>query len=53
VYFHVPDVDALHRAFVDAGAAVFRAPADVPWGGREMMVVDPDHNRLRFATQGK
>ncbi|MDX3934461.1 VOC family protein [Stenotrophomonas sp.] len=52
VYFRVPDVDALHAAFVAAGAPVFRPPADVPWGGREMMVVDPDHNRLRFATQG-
>lgn len=52
VYFHVPDVDALHAAFVAAGAPVFRPPADVPWGGREMMVIDPDHNRLRFATQG-
>jgi uncharacterized glyoxalase superfamily protein PhnB len=45
-------VDALHAAFVAAGAPVFRAPADVPWGGREMVVIDPDHNRLRFATQG-
>ncbi|WP_422507673.1 bleomycin resistance protein [Stenotrophomonas sp. GZD-301] len=50
VYFRVADVDALHAAFVAAGAPVFRAPADMPWGGREMMVVDPDHNRLRFAT---
>lgn len=53
VYFHVPDVDALYTAFIAGGATVFRAPADVPWGGREMMVVDPDHNRLRFATQGE
>jgi predicted enzyme related to lactoylglutathione lyase len=50
VYFRVADVDALHAAFVAAGAPVSRAPADMPWGGREMMVVDPDHNRLRFAT---
>lgn len=50
VYFRVADVDAVHAAFVAAGAPVLRAPADMPWGGREMMVVDPDHNRLRFAT---
>jgi len=52
VYFIVDDVDALHQAFVASAAEVLRAPADVPWGGREMMVIDPDGNRLRFATQG-
>ncbi|WP_314104803.1 VOC family protein [uncultured Stenotrophomonas sp.] len=51
VYFRVADVDAVHSALVAAGAPVFRAPADMPWGGREMMVVDPDHNRLRFASR--
>jgi uncharacterized glyoxalase superfamily protein PhnB len=25
-------------------------PEEAPWGVREMMVVDPDGNRLRFAN---
>jgi len=53
VYFKVPDVDACHRAFVEGGVpiqAIHAAPHDTDWGTREMVLIDPDHNRLRFAT---
>ncbi|MCV2216640.1 bleomycin resistance protein [Thauera sp. Sel9] len=50
VYFRVPDVDACHRSFVANGVAVAQPPQDTPWEMREMLVVDPDGNRLRFAS---
>jgi uncharacterized glyoxalase superfamily protein PhnB len=30
--------------------AVTRPPEDTTWGTREMLLTDPDGNRLRFAT---
>ena len=50
VYFQVPDVDACWRSFVANGVEVARPPQDMPWRMREMVVTDPDGNRLRFAT---
>ncbi|HEY4083932.1 MAG TPA: glyoxalase superfamily protein [Burkholderiaceae bacterium] len=50
VYFKVDDVDRCHAEFVGRGAPIFRPPSDMPWGGREMLLIDPDGNRLRFAT---
>lgn len=49
VYFKVADVDACARAFAAAGVPVLQSPHDTSWGTREMLLVDPDHNRLRFA----
>lgn len=49
-YFLVPDVDACHEEFVARGIVPAEAPADAPWGAREMVVIDPDGNRLRFAS---
>lgn len=49
-YLVVDDVDALHAEFVTRGIAPAEPPEDAPWGRREMMVVDPDGNRLRFAN---
>ncbi|MEN4903895.1 VOC family protein [Luteimonas sp. TWI1437] len=49
VYFKVPDVDACAHAFAAAGVAILQPPHDTDWGTREMLLVDPDHNRLRFA----
>jgi len=46
----VDDVDALHEEYVARGADVRRAPVDLPWGVREMNVVDPDGHRIRFST---
>lgn len=50
-YFVVPDVDACYREFISRGISPTEPPADMPWGPREMVVTDPDRNRLRFATR--
>ena len=50
VFFIVPDVDAVYRALPDWLALHVPPPADMPWGTREMAMMDPDGNRLRFAT---
>jgi uncharacterized glyoxalase superfamily protein PhnB len=50
VYFIVEDVDALHRAFSAASVPIEQPPHDTEWGSREMLLHDPDGNRLRFAT---
>ena len=49
-YFVVPDVDACYQDFVARGVAPAEPPANMPWGRREMVVSDPDGNRLRFAS---
>jgi catechol 2,3-dioxygenase-like lactoylglutathione lyase family enzyme len=49
-YFFVPDVDAWYRDFTGAGVRPESPPTDAPYGIREMCVVDPDGNRLRFGT---
>ena len=48
-YFLVDDVDALLGRLRERGVTVHDEPADTPWNTREMLVVDPDGNRLRFA----
>ncbi len=50
-YFVVPDVDACYDTFVAGGVTTLSRPEDTPYGTREMMVTDPDGNRLRFANQ--
>jgi catechol 2,3-dioxygenase-like lactoylglutathione lyase family enzyme len=50
-YIVVGDVDALYREIAGRGVKVLEPPEDAPWGGREMSVLDPDGNRLRFATR--
>jgi catechol 2,3-dioxygenase-like lactoylglutathione lyase family enzyme len=49
-YFVVDDVDALHRDIQSRGIEPGEPPEDTPWGTREMNILDPDGNRLRFAT---
>jgi catechol 2,3-dioxygenase-like lactoylglutathione lyase family enzyme len=49
-YIIVDDVDALYQEITAQGVRVAEPPEDPPWGGREMCVVDPDGNRLRFAS---
>jgi uncharacterized glyoxalase superfamily protein PhnB len=51
IYFVVPDVDECCRNFSAAGVTATEPPQDMPWGSREMVVTDPDGNRLRFATR--
>lgn len=50
VYFVVPDADECFRAFSANGVKATEPPQDTPWGTREMVVTDPDGNRLRFAS---
>lgn len=49
-YFVVPDVDACYKEFLSRGVAVTEPPEDAPYGPREMLLTDPDGNRLRFAS---
>lgn len=49
-YIIVADVDTLHREIIARGVPVHEPPEDTPWGTREMCVIDPDGNRLRFAN---
>ena len=49
VYFDVADVDRLYESFKNSGLKeVALAPTDQTWGRREIYVLDPDGNCLRF-----
>jgi hypothetical protein len=48
-FFATDDVDALHGEFVQRGAIILFAPADKPWGWREMAVATPEGHRMMFA----
>ncbi|HTM56704.1 MAG TPA: VOC family protein [Pirellulales bacterium] len=50
-YIVVDDVDALYQEISRRGIKPAEPPEDAPWGTREMLVVDPDDNRLRFANR--
>ncbi len=50
-YFVVPDVDACYQEFVARGVVPTEAPENSPWKTREMLLTDPDGNRLRFASR--
>lgn len=49
-YITVDDVDAYFNELRARGVVVHEPPEDSPWDTREMLVVDPDGNRLRFAN---
>lgn len=51
VYFVVPDVDYCFSEFSSRGVEPSEPPTNTPWGTREMLVKDPDGNRLRFASE--
>lgn len=51
VYFLVPDVDRCFEEFSARGVLLASSPANTAWGTREMVVEDPDGNRLRFASE--
>ncbi len=51
VYFWVPDADAAYTAFIANGVQPVKPIEDMPWGVREFLLVDPDHNKLRFGTE--
>ncbi len=50
VYFVIPDVDRCFTEFTSQSVVPTALPADTPWGTREMLLADPDGNRLRFAS---
>lgn len=49
-YLVVDDVDALFREISRRGITPAELPGETEWRAREMTVVDPDGNRLRFST---
>lgn len=48
-YLWVDDADALAQEWRDAGAVV-RSPEDTAWGQHEGVLIDPDHNVIRFGS---
>jgi len=48
-YLYVEDADELAREWTLAGGHV-RAPEDTEWGQREGVLIDPDHNIIRFGS---
>ncbi len=48
-FFATGDVDALHAEFEARAALILAAPADKPWGWREMAVATPEGHRMMFA----
>ena len=50
-YIVLDDIDHYFGELRDRKVPVLEPPEDAPWGGREMSVLDPDGNRLRFATR--
>jgi len=49
-YIVADDLDALYLEIIQRGFRVDEPPRDTPWGTREMCVIDPDGNRLRFGN---
>ena len=50
VHLYVPDVDSCYAEFRKKGIAVHEPPNESMEGMRDMTVVDPDGNQLRFIT---
>lgn len=50
VYFVVEDVDRLHAEFLSKQVHIHLAPVNQTWGMREMYVLDPDGNSVRFGN---
>src|SRR5260370_932081 len=50
--FLVEDVDALHEDLVAKGIRITLKPTNQSWGNREMYVIDPDGNHIRFVQDG-
>lgn len=50
-YVYVPDVDVLHAQLTSNGANVVQAPTDMPYGMREIVVVDPQGHGVAFGSE--
>ena len=46
--FVVEGIDALHAELTARGVAIDFEPIDQSWGNREMYLLDPDGNSIRF-----
>lgn len=51
IYFIVPNIDDCYTLFKPNKIQTTEKPADTPWGTREMLITDPDGNKLRFSTR--
>ena len=50
LYLYVEDVDQLTTQAVNAGATLIQPPADMFWGDRTSLLVDPQGNKWMLAT---
>ncbi len=49
-YVRTPSTDALYQEFKKRGVRL-RPPQEKPWGMKELYVIDPHGNRLKFGEQ--
>jgi catechol 2,3-dioxygenase-like lactoylglutathione lyase family enzyme len=49
-YLFVSNVDEWYRGFIQRGVHSENPPQNTSYGVREICIVDPDGNRLRFGT---
>jgi len=49
-FVEVADANTLHESLKAAGAHIWQAPRDEPWGMRSLIVNDPDGNLICFAS---
>jgi catechol 2,3-dioxygenase-like lactoylglutathione lyase family enzyme len=52
-YFVIDDVDSMFKEITRRGIRAAESPSDTEWKAREMTVVDPDGNKLRFSTPAR
>lgn len=50
IHFYSPDVDAMYRQAMEAGATSISAPVNTPYGDRYAAVIDPQGNYWYLAT---
>jgi catechol 2,3-dioxygenase-like lactoylglutathione lyase family enzyme len=50
VHLYVSDVDGWQAELLTRGIVAEHAPVDRPWGNREMLLLDPDGNKLCVCT---
>lgn len=50
ILFAAENVDQLHEEFLSRNVPIQVAPVDQTWGMRELYVVDPDGNSVRFSA---
>jgi uncharacterized glyoxalase superfamily protein PhnB len=49
-YFVIDNVDEYYQEIIHRGIKVAEPPADTEWNAREMAIIDPDGNKLRFSN---